>query len=73
MFGKHDLETGRETYAKQELVRLAIPRRVYTKSQVDYVVESIIEIFEQRDKIRGVRIVQQPKTLRHFTATFELV
>jgi tryptophanase len=73
MFGKPDPETGNETYAKQELVRLAIPRRVYTKSQIDYVVESIVEIYQRRDRIRGVRIVQQPKTLRHFTARFELV
>ena len=73
MFGKHDPTTGQETFAKQELVRLAIPRRVYTKSQIDYVVESIVEIYEHRSEVRGVRIVSQPVALRHFTARFELV
>ena len=54
-----------------ELVRLAIPRRVYTQSHMDYVVESIIELFGQRERIRGLRIVEAPKSLRHFSARFE--
>ncbi len=54
-----------------ELVRLAIPRRVYTQSHMDYVVECIGELFAQRDKIQGMRIAQEPPLLRHFTAVFE--
>jgi len=53
-----------------ELVRLAIPRRVYTQSHVDYVVEAIIEVFQQREKLRGLEIVWEPPSLRHFTARF---
>ena len=71
MFGRHDDATDTETYADHDLVRLAIPRRVYTKSQIDYVVETILEVYERRHEIRGVAIAEQPKTLRHFTATFE--
>ena len=59
--------------ATMELVRLAIPRRVYTQSQVDYVVEAITEVHEQRDRIHGLRIVEAPPVLRHFTARFEEV
>jgi len=53
-----------------ELVRLAIPRRVYTQSHVDYVIEAILEVFAQRDQLRGFEIVDEPPTLRHFTARF---
>ncbi|MBW7905930.1 MAG: tryptophanase [Phycisphaerae bacterium] len=53
-----------------ELVRLAIPRRVYTQSHIDYVVEAIIELYGQRDRLRGLEIIEQPPTLRHFTARF---
>ena len=56
-----------------ELVRLAIPRRVYTQSHMDYVVEAAIELFGQRDRIRGLRIVEAPTVLRHFSARFEEV
>ena len=51
-----------------ELVRLAIPRRVYTQSHIDYVIEATIEVFQQREKLRGLRIVKEPPALRHFTA-----
>ncbi|GMU64174.1 MAG: tryptophanase [Acidobacteriota bacterium] len=73
MFGKRDPITGRESFADRELVRLAIPRRVYTQSHVDYVVESIAEIAARRREIPGVRIVEQPAALRHFSAVFEPV
>ncbi|MBW2455926.1 MAG: tryptophanase [Deltaproteobacteria bacterium] len=56
--------------AAMELVRLAIPRRVYTQSQIDYVIEAIVEVHGQRDQIKGLQIVEQPPALRHFTARF---
>jgi tryptophanase len=71
MFGRWDAEAGREIPAAMELVRLAIPRRVYTQSHIDYVVEIILDVFAHRDSIPGYRIVQQPPFLRHFTARFE--
>ena len=52
---------------------LKIPRRVYTQSHVDYVAEAVGELFAERAAIRGVRIVEQPATLRHFSATFEIL
>jgi tyrosine phenol-lyase len=54
-----------------ELVRLAIPRRVYTQSHIDYVTEATIELYEQRNTLRGLRIIEEPPALRHFTAKFE--
>ena len=69
MFGHHS--DGSETPAAMELVRLAIPRRVYTQSHVDYVIEVIRWVAERSASLRGMRIVQQPSTLRHFTARFE--
>ncbi len=71
MFGRWDAEAGREIPAAMELVRLAIPRRVYTQSHIDYVVEIILDVFAHRDSIPGYRILQQPPFLRHFTARFE--
>jgi len=56
-----------------ELVRLAFPRRVYTQSHMDYACEAVIEVHERRHEIRGLRIVEAPAVLRHFTATFEEV
>jgi tryptophanase len=61
---------GTEVAAEAELVRLAMPRRVYTQSHADYVVEVFEEIVAQRAQLRGLRIVRQPAQLRHFTAQF---
>ena len=71
MFGRDDPGTGEFQPARLELVRLAIPRRVYTQSHIDYVVECVGEVFARRDAIRGVRIAWEPPILRHFTARFE--
>jgi tryptophanase len=70
MFGRRDPRTGLETRAEHELVRLAIPRRTYTQSHVDYVIEAFSELAESRAGIPGVRIVEQPAALRHFSAVF---
>jgi tryptophanase len=56
--------------ARHELLRLAIPRRVYTQSHIDYVVEAILEVNARKDEIRGMEIVEQPPALRHFSARF---
>lgn len=70
MFGKYD-ENGKTVSPDLELVRLAIPRRVYTQSHIDYVAEVIIEVFEERKKLKGYKIVKEPPILRHFTAEFK--
>ena len=72
MFGL-DPHTGLETPARLELLRLAIPRRVYTQSHMDYVLEAIGLVWERRHDIRGMRIQKAPKFLRHFTAEFDWV
>lgn len=71
MFGHVDRETGEEKRAEKELVRLAIPRRVYTQSHIDYVVEAILDVWRRREAIGGYRITHQAPFLRHFTARFE--
>jgi len=69
MFGRQD-EAGGWRWPALDLVRLAIPRRVYTQSHMDYVVEAIAELYERRREIRGLRFVHRPAMLPHFTATF---
>jgi tryptophanase len=59
--------------ARHELLRLAIPRRVYTQSHIDYLVEAILEVNERRHELRGFEIVSEPKYLRHFKAKFRPV
>jgi len=71
MFGRQP--DGSERAADLELVRLAIPRRVYTQSHMDYVAEVLLHMNTVAKQIRGVRIVEQPAALRHFTAKFELL
>ena len=67
MFGKYG-EHGKMVPAKSELVRLAIPRRVYTQSHIEYVIDVFDDILEQRDQARGLKITYEPPFLRHFTA-----
>jgi tryptophanase len=62
MFGRH---------ASKELVRFAFPRRVYTQAHMDRVIEGVAEVVAERDRLRGMRIVEEPPFLRHFTARFE--
>ena len=73
MFACLDPETGVLHYPKLELVRLAIPRRVYTQAHLDYVAETCIRIKAQRDSLHGLRIVHEPPLLRHFVADFALL
>ena len=65
MFGSHG------EAPPMELVRLAIPRRVYTQSHIDYVVEVCESVYQQRDTLPGLRMTNDPPFLRHFTAEFE--
>jgi tryptophanase len=74
MFGKPDPQRpGREILPDLDLVRLAVPRRVYTNSHLEYVGDVIRSVHRAPEKLRGVRIVRQAPVLRHFTARFELV
>jgi tyrosine phenol-lyase len=67
MFGHTDAN-GQEVPADLELVRLAIPRRVYTQSHIDYVIEALIDVFQNRERLRGLELVDHPPVLRHFVA-----
>ena len=66
-----DKKTGKHNYPKLELVRLTIPRRVYTQAHMDVVAESIESVFERRKKVRGLKMVYEPKYLRFFQARFK--
>ncbi|MBX2983351.1 MAG: tryptophanase [Flavobacteriales bacterium] len=70
MFGTY-AEDGSLNPSRMELVRLAIPRRVYTQSHIEYVAETFEGIMKEREGVKGMRIVKEPKFLRHFTAHFE--
>ncbi len=72
MFGKYD-KNGKLIPAPMELVRLAIPRRVYTQSHMEYVVETFEEILNTKETVKGYKITEEPKFLRHFTAKFEML
>jgi tyrosine phenol-lyase len=71
MFGQKTDKGKTEVFPKLELVRLAIPRRVYTASHLRFVAESLIDLHKNRDKVRGLRIVRESPFLRHFTARLE--
>jgi tyrosine phenol-lyase len=70
MFGKYDLRTGKLIAPAMELVRLAIPRRVYTQSHIDYVIECVSDVYANRANLKGYEIVYEAPVLRHFTARF---
>ncbi len=72
MFGKYN-DDGSLISPPMELVRLAIPRRVYTQSHIDYVAEVIIEVYKRREAVQGLKIVSEAPLLRHFTAQFEML
>jgi tryptophanase len=71
MFGHPDPDTGEMIFPKLELVRLAIPRRVYTQSHIYYVAETLGKIAKRAKKLKGYKITYSPELLRHFTARFE--
>lgn len=71
MFGKIDKDTGKESPAPMELVRLALPRRTHTQSHVDYIIDIAQTVFKKRKSLKGLKITEQPSFLRHFTAEFE--
>ena len=65
------IDNGKLIPSMMELVRMAIPRRVYTQSHIDYVIEIILEVFNNRNKLKGYKITYEASVLRHFTAKFE--
>jgi len=71
MFGKKNPKTGLATFPRLEMVRLAIPRRVYTAAHMQYVADAMAAIARKTDKVKGLRIVEEPPFLRHFTARLE--
>ena len=71
MFGKKDPKTGQEIFPPMELVRLAIPRRVYTQSHIDYVIEVILSLNERKSEIKGMELLYEAPFLRHFTAKLQ--
>ncbi len=73
MFGKKNPRTGRETFPRLEMVRLAVPRRVYTAAHLHYVAAALAAIARKRERIKGFRIVEEPPFLRHFSARLEEV
>ena len=73
MFATKDPETGEVKYPDLELVRLAIPRRVYTNTQMNFVAEALIDLHKNTEKIKGLKITYETPVLRHFTARFKII
>ncbi|MDY0232174.1 MAG: tryptophanase, partial [Candidatus Saccharicenans sp.] len=71
MFAHKDEKTGQEIFPALELVRLAIPRRVYTSAHLEYVAEALANLYKNRERVRGLRIVRESQYLRHFTIRME--
>ncbi|MGB5659695.1 MAG: tyrosine phenol-lyase, partial [Thermoanaerobaculia bacterium] len=71
MFGRKDPQTGQEIYPELDLVRLAVPRRVYTNTHLRYVCDVLEEIRDHLDQVKGLKMVYEAPVLRHFTARFE--
>jgi tryptophanase len=67
MFGEEDPQTGKQTFAPRELVRMAIPRRVFTNSHLDYIADVAARIVSRKNELPGYKITRQAKFLRHFT------
>ncbi len=73
MLAEENPETGETRYPQMELVRLCVPRRVYTASHLQYVVDAIIDICSRASEIKGMELTYAAPTLRHFTARFKEV
>tara|TARA_B100001250_G_C19381339_1_gene606351 strand:- start:13 stop:660 length:648 start_codon:yes stop_codon:yes gene_type:complete len=73
MFGSSESDSDKEKLANFELVRLAIPRRTYTQSHIDYVIEIIEKVYDRRNDINGLKIIKEPKYLRHFSAQLQKI
>jgi tryptophanase len=71
MFSYTDPKTGKMVHPRLELVRLAIPRRVYTQSHMDFVVKTAKQVYDQRSSYGGFEFTYAPELLRHFTARFK--
>lgn len=71
MFGHTDAKTGEAVFPRLDLVRLAVPRRVYTTEHMRYVADSVVQLFRERERLRGLRLVYEAPVLRHFTARLE--
>ena len=71
MFGHRDARSGEMVYPQLDLVRLAVPRRVYTTEHMRYVAASVIDLYRNRQRLKGLRITYEAPTLRHFTARLE--
>ena len=71
MFGRKDPETGEDVYPELDLVRLAVPRRVYTNTHLRYVCDVLEVIRDEPERVKGLNMVYEAPVLRHFTARFE--
>jgi len=72
VFGKRD-QDGIEQPARMDLLRMAIPRRVYTQSHIEHVIETVVKVWRRRDEVQGLELIYQAPSLRHFTARLRRV